>query len=496
LVLVDGEAAGPPEWDLNPQSGTLPDHLAYVIYTSGSTGRPKGVAVTHANVARLFKAAEAIFDFNERDAWTLFHSYAFDFSVWELWGALLYGGRLVVVPYWVSRSPEAFLDLLADRGVTVLNQTPSAFRQLQRADGERPRDLMLRWVIFGGEALEPASLAPWFERHGDRAPRLVNMYGITETTVHVTWQVLESADCESAVSGIGRPLADLGAHILDGALEPAPIGVPGDLFVSGAGLARGYLRRPALTAERFRPDPFGVQPGARMYHSGDLARYGDDGRLHYLGRTDHQVKIRGFRIELGEIEARLAEHPAIAEAAVIARGEGDERHLAAYLAMSDAGLTAAELRRHLEQRLPAYMVPAAFVMLERLPLTGNGKLDRGALPEVDAALPLGTVYAAPEGETERLIADVWARALGLERIGVNDNFFDMGAHSLLMIQVHQSLRERLGRNFPLVGLFQYPNVKALAAWLEHEPGGNDGHSGVAERVERRKAALQRRRGRS
>src|SRR6185295_9610639 len=259
------------------------EHPAYVIYTSGSTGQPKGVVIRHGNAARLFTATDRWFGFGPEDVWTLFHSYAFDFSVWEIWGALLYGGRLVVVPYWVSRSPEAFYELLRQERVTVLNQTPSAFRQLLWAEQSAPAgaELALRYVVFGGEALETASLAPWFEWHGDERPRLINMYGITETTVHVTYRELSWKDVERAVGTVGCPIPDLGVYLLDPALRPVPMGVPGELHVSGAGLALGYLGRPELTAERFVPNPFG-EPGSRLYRSGDLARRLPDGDLEYL----------------------------------------------------------------------------------------------------------------------------------------------------------------------------------------------------------------------
>ncbi|HSF43219.1 MAG TPA: amino acid adenylation domain-containing protein, partial [Thermoanaerobaculia bacterium] len=324
------------------EGGATLDSLAYVIYTSGSTGNPKGVQVTHGNVARLFKSTENWFRFDDRDVWTLFHSYAFDFSVWEMWGALLHGGQLVLVPHWVSRSPEAFQELLRRERVTVLNQTPTAFGQLAaqiereaEASGRRDTALRsLRWVIFGGEALNFASLAPWFERQGDRRPRLVNMYGITETTVHVTFRPVTAADAtgEGSVSAIGEPIPDLQIHVLDKSLEPVPLGVPGEMYVGGAGLTRGYLGRPELTAGRFIPDPFSAAPGARLYKTGDLARRTPDGDLEYMGRADDQVKIRGFRIEPGEIEAALTAHPAVREAAVIAREDtpGDKR-LVAYL---------------------------------------------------------------------------------------------------------------------------------------------------------------------
>ncbi|MGC1377497.1 MAG: amino acid adenylation domain-containing protein, partial [Anaerolineales bacterium] len=316
----------------NPQNITLPSNLAYVIYTSGSTGRPKGSLLQHANVTRLFSATDAWFDFDEKDAWSLFHSYAFDFSVWEIWGALLYGGKLVVVPYLTSRSPDLFHALLAKEKVTILNQTPSAFQQLVEVDLKQVNGpaLALRKVIFGGEALNQVALAPWFERHGHDNPSLINMYGITETTVHVTYYPLQGKT--EHISCIGRPIPDLGIYLLDAHLNPVPIGIPGELCITGDGLARGYLNRPDLTAEKFIPHPFSSVPGARMYRSGDLARYLPDGNLEYLGRIDSQLKIRGFRVELGEIEAVITQHPAVRAVVVIAREDipGDRR-LVAYL---------------------------------------------------------------------------------------------------------------------------------------------------------------------
>ncbi len=351
----------------NLPGGATPDSLAYVIYTSGSTGRPKGVLISHRNVLRLMEATDAWFGFRPDDVWTLFHSYAFDFSVWELWGGLLYGGRLVVVPYWVSRSPEAFLDLLEREQVTVLNQTPSAFQQLVPAvlGSQRSRQLALRYVIFGGEALELQGLRPWFERFGDTAPRLINMYGITETTVHVTYRPIRMADVKAgAGSVIGTPIPDLSVYLLDQRGKLVPVGVAGEMYVGGGGLARGYLDRPELTAERFVPHPFA--PGERLYRSGDLARRLPDGDLEYLGRIDHQVKIRGFRIELGEIEAVLAQHAEVQDAVVLAREDvpGDKR-LAAYVVRREGGVTVSDLRQHVRARLPEYMVPTAWEVLDR-----------------------------------------------------------------------------------------------------------------------------------
>ena len=359
LVLLDRDRD---EADERPDSDVAPGNLAYVIYTSGSTGKPKGVLISHHNVSRLFDATEGWYAFGEDDVWTLFHSYAFDFSVWELWGALLYGGRLVVVPYWVSRSPEAFRELLLRERVTVLNQTPSAFRQLIQADVESgpPVKTDLRYVIFGGEALELPSLRPWFDRHGDELPKLVNMYGITETTVHVTYRPISLHDLEvGAGSVIGVPIPDLRLWLLDPHGAPVPTGVPGELYVGGAGVSRGYLERPDLSAQRFVPDPF-VGDESRLYRTGDLARRLENGDLEYLGRIDDQVKIRGFRIELGEIEAILAQHPDVAECVVLAREDvASDKRLVAYLvSRNESDPHAEELKTHLRAQLPEYMVPA------------------------------------------------------------------------------------------------------------------------------------------
>jgi amino acid adenylation domain-containing protein/non-ribosomal peptide synthase protein (TIGR01720 family) len=453
--------------ETSAHSATSPEEAgsedpAYVIYTSGSTGRPKGCVVTHANVVRLMRATEAWYGFGADDVWTLFHSYAFDFSVWEIWGALLYGGRLVVVRHEVSRSPEAFHDLLQAERVTVLNQTPSAFRQLQAVDESRPAgSLALRTVIFGGEALEPRSLLPWFDRHGDERPQMVNMYGITETTVHVTYRWIRRADAlNGRGSVIGERIPDLTLYVVDERLEPVPVGVPGELLVGGAGLARGYLNRAELTAERFVRNPFG--PG-RLYRSGDLARWLADGDLEYLGRIDQQVKIRGFRIELGEIERVLAAVPGVRDAVVLAREDRPgERRLVAYL-VPDPGVSvsAGEAREACRTRLADYMVPAAFVMLERLPLTDNGKLDRRALPVPDANAAAAAEYQAPETPAERALADVWSRVLGVPTVGAGDNFFALGGDSILTIQV-VSLAAKAGWKIAAKDLFAAETLGQLA----------------------------------
>jgi amino acid adenylation domain-containing protein len=490
LVLLDAEraalaresAAEPPAL---PGAGA--DNAAYVIYTSGSTGKPKGVVVPHAQVVRLFRATEPWFGFGPDDVWTLFHSYAFDFSVWEIWGALLYGGRLVVVPREASLSPPAFYDLLASEGVTVLNQTPSVFRQLVQVDAEEGGRLAgtLRRVIFGGEALELQPLAPFIARHGDRRPALVNMYGITETTVHVTYRPLRAADLQrTGASPVGAPLPDLQVHLLGRRQELLPVGVPGEIHVGGAGLARGYLGRPELTAERFVPDPFSRRPGARLYRSGDLARRRPDGDLDYLGRIDGQVKIRGFRIELGEIESALDRHPGVREGVVEARGGlGGDRRLVAWVVPSGAPVPAAELREHLLRTLPDYMVPAAFVSLDRLPLTSHGKVDRRALPEPEAAAGR-PAKAAPRSLTEARLAAIWRQVLRVEEIGAGGNFFELGGHSLLVAQLASRIRTQFGVELPLRALFEAPTLAGLAARLDELLAGGSGGGSAEERIPR------------
>ena len=503
--------------DLNPDRIGQPDDLAYVIYTSGSTGQPKGVLVTHQNVARLFTATEDWYHFNERDVWTLFHSFAFDFSVWEIWGALLYGGKLVIVPYFVSRDPTAFYQLLAAEQVTILNQTPSAFYQLSKVDEHLhlSHQLNLRLIILGGEALNLPSLEQWFDRHGDTIPQLVNMYGITETTVHVTYQPLTRADLDTG-SLIGRPIPDLQVYILDAHLQPVPIGTSGEMYVGGAGVSQGYLRREELTRERFIPDPFSQDPQARLYKTGDLARYLTDGNLEYIGRIDNQVKIRGFRIELGEIEAVLSQHPDITENAVIVREDlpGDKR-LVAYLVIQNQQLTNYKLQEFLAKHLPTYMIPAMFAIVPTLPLTVNGKVDRRALLanrveskvigqeddltansliESTPTNPDEPIDSTPKKSTSATLVAIWSQVLGRPQVGIDDNFFELGGHSISILQVAAAVREQLGGvEIPVVKLFQYPTIAKLTAYLNGEQQNSPSNDRLKSRAELQKAANARRR---
>ncbi|HAT33727.1 MAG TPA: non-ribosomal peptide synthetase [Janthinobacterium sp.] len=447
-----------------------PDQLAYVIYTSGTTGRPKGVQITHRNVSRLFGATDPWYQFGANDVWPLFHSFAFDVSVWEIWGAFLHGGKLVVVPYLVTRAPTELRRLLIREGVTVLNQTPSAFRLFMQADqGEAADELpQLRLVIFAGEALDIQSLKPWFDRHGDVRPRMVNMYGITETTVHASYRVLTIADLESTKSVVGVAIPDLQLYLLDPFLQPVPVGVVGEIHVGGDGLARGYLRRPELDQARFIAHPFTDAPGERLYRSGDLARYLANGDIEYLGRLDNQVKVRGFRIELGEIETVLGSHPEVAAAVVrVQKGQkGGDRLLSHIVPRTPGAALAPVLRGYLAERLPDYMVPSVFVMIDALPLTGNGKIDYRALPAPEQQREAGAaVLVPPRDDVERRLLRLWEQVLELQPISVQDNFFNLGGHSLLAVYLMAQIEREFGQSLPLATLFRNPTVALLGQSL-------------------------------
>ncbi|HHK5888994.1 TPA: amino acid adenylation domain-containing protein, partial [Serratia marcescens] len=452
--------------------GVRPAHLAYVIYTSGSTGKPKGVMVEHRQVARLFSATNAWFNFSAADRWCLFHSFAFDFSVWEIWGAWLYGGQLFIVPQAIARSAPDFYHFVCRSGITVLNQTPSAFKAFIQAQAHSEARQQLREIVFGGEMLKPCDLAPWFARPENRQTRLINMYGITETTVHVTYRPLSAQDTAITTSPIGSRIPDLRMYLLGADGEPVPMGAIGELYVGGEGVARGYLNRPELTAERFLDDPFNRAPGARMYRTGDLARYLPGGDIEYLGRNDQQVKIRGFRIECGEVEAQLSTDPRVRSVAVDAIGDGDGgKRLVAWVVPApeaERAKLATGLRQHLQARLPDYMVPVAYVWLEALPLTGNGKLDKRALPVPQVDAYVREAYAPPQGEAENLLAAIWRELLGVERVGRYDHFFELGGHSLMAVRLANRVQQA-GWQLPLQALFASPVLHVLAQALEVAP---------------------------
>jgi amino acid adenylation domain-containing protein len=464
-VLLLDEAGHGPSPSCPPEDDGAEDPLAYVIYTSGSTGRPKGVLVTHRNVLRLFESTEAWFGFASEDVWSLFHSFSFDVSVWEIWGALLHGGRLVVVPHEVTRDALAFRRLLRDERVTVLSQTPSAFRPLMRADGlEQRRDAgALRLIVFGGEALDFRTLKPWFDRHGGERPRLVNMYGITETTVHVTYRPVATKDAENPHSLIGVPIPDLALHLLDPEGHPVGDGEIGELWVGGAGVARGYWRRPELTAARFVPDRFSDTPGARLYRTGDLARR-SEGELEYLGRADEQVKVRGHRVELGEVDAALRAAPGVADGAVALHRRNDhEPSLIAYVVPRSEGLDLDEVRGAVRSALPEHLCPSRFIATDALPLTVNGKLDRVALVP-PSMLETSACPCAPglEGKVAALFGDV----LHTPPPGPDAHFFRLGGSSLSAMQLSLRVAETLGVVLPPGTVFAEPTVAALTRAIE------------------------------
>ncbi len=441
-----------------------PQHPAYLIYTSGSTGQPKGVVNTLQNVARLFDATRPWFRFDERDTWTLFHSYAFDFSVSELWGALLHGGRLVIVPELVAKSPPDMRRLMARHGVTVLNQTTAAFHQLVQADAEAGAaepGCAPRVVIFGGEACPPGLGSAWAGRCA-----VLHAYGPTESTVFATMSPPLADNGPDDVPPIGAPIAHTRAYVLDAALQPCPVGVVGELYIAGAGLARGYWRRAALTAERFVPDPHALAPGQRMYRSGDLAAWRDDGQLVFHGRADRQLKIRGFRIEPAEIEAVLARDADIAEAVVVARTDasGDKRLVAYVVPRKDhaSPLDLEAVQRRLASRLPQHMVPSALVPLDAIPLNINGKVDREALPAPDGFGIVSTSHVEPSTPEQILLCRIVAQLLDVPRVGLSDHFFHLGGHSMTAARLVALVRAKLGRELSIQAVYEHPVLGDLA----------------------------------
>nr|AHB38515.1 EpnG [Streptomyces hygroscopicus] len=446
------------------RDGELPDidpgSPAYVIFTSGTTGRPKGVVITHRNVVRLVVNDRLPYDFGPGDVWTLFHSYAFDVSVWEMFGCFAHGGRLVVVGSDEAQDPQRLLTLLRSENVTVLSQTPSAFAQLNgvHGTGQAPLD-SLRYVIFAGEKLDPGHLAGFAARHPRTA--LVNMYGITEVTVHTTFRKITDRDIETGRSNVGVPLPTTSLFILGPDREPLAPGETGEIWVGGLGVADGYLNRPELTAQRFLPNPFGE---GTLYRSGDLARRLPDGTVEYVGRADQQVKIRGYRIEPGEIETLLLDHPAVEGAVVLPEaGPGSDQQLVAYLVPHGTPPTTAALRGHLAVRLPDYMLPARFLTVESLPLTVNGKIDTKRLREVGTPLETGQDTDPPRTATARAVAEVWSDLLKVRAPGADQSFFELGGHSLLAARTLREIAKRLDRDVPPLRMFfEHPVLQDFA----------------------------------
>jgi amino acid adenylation domain-containing protein len=441
----------------NPKLAATAGSLAYVIYTSGSTGTPKGVQVTHRAISRLVCNTDYI-DIQPGDRFAQASVVSFDAATFEIWGALLHGARVVGVSREVALSAGEFSEFLRARGITVLFLTTALFNQMAR---EAPGAFgSLRYMLFGGEAVDAGAVRAVLR---DGAPQhLLHVYGPTEVTTFSTWHPVRQLDEAAVTVPIGRPIANTTAYVLDEHRQPVPVGVPGELYLGGDGLARGYLKRPELTAERFVEHPFSEEAGARLYRTGDWVRYLPDGAIEFIGRRDSQVKVRGFRIELGEIESALSRHPAVREAVVLAREDtpGDKR-VVAYVVPKDGQSEAlGDLRGQLKQRLPDYMIPAHFVLLNELPLTPNGKVDRKALPVPEYA---GADYVAPRTPTEEILAGIWAEVLKVERVGVNDNFFELGGNSLLAMQVLSRVRIAFDVDVQWQSLFESPTVERMSA---------------------------------
>jgi amino acid adenylation domain-containing protein len=434
------------------------ENLAYVIYTSGSTGKPKGVQISHAAVVNFLTSMRQQLAIADRDIWLAVTSLSFDIAALELFLPITTGSRVVVASRKVASDGQKLLETLNNSGATIMQATPASWKMLLAAGWPGSEGLK---ILCGGEAL-PQQLANQLQLRG---AFVWNLYGPTETTI---WSTLYQLDRKDESVSIGRPIANTQIYILDRYLMPVPVGVFGELHIGGAGLARGYLNRPELTAQKFIPNPFSNSPDARLYKTGDLARYLPDGNIEYLGRIDNQVKIRGYRIELGEIEETLRQHPAVRDAATIARddGSGNKRLIAYIVAPSETTLTTGELHVFLKEKLPDYMVPAAFVLLEALPLTINGKVDRRSLPEPDTARPdLAFDFVAPGTAEEKALAEIWEKILGVEKVGIRDNFFALGGDSIRSIQV-QSLAQKQGLRFSLQQLFQSPTIEAIVRELK------------------------------
>lgn len=480
----------PDDVQVQPANNRRPEDIAYIIYTSGSTGKPKGALVSHSNVMRLFTSTEPWFSFGRDDRWMMFHSYAFDFSVWEIWGALLYGGELYVADADQTRFPDQITELIHQNKITVLNQTPSSFSHLSGEILKRPKEdfSSLKWIIFGGEALNTASLKPWFNRFGDREPTLINMYGITETTVHVTHYKLSIADTLKHHSPIGDPIPDLGLSIRDDKGNLVPDNIPGELYVSGAGVCEMYLNRQKLNMERFLKDEF----GQKMYRSGDIVRRLNDGRIVYIGRSDQQIKIRGYRIETGEIEYTLMQHEKVQTAAVGVHESPAGKKIIAWCTPAGSQLPEeSDLKVYLKKILPEYMIPTFIFVLESLPVTPNGKLDTNRLPTPATTVETKSIRYADDQDPRLWIAQICMSVLQKEEVPFHLNFFDMGCDSLSINLIYRKLREQLGHEIKVTDLYEYPTIEQLSRRIATIRGLNgksqNGHGNHVP--ERQKAPL-------
>jgi amino acid adenylation domain-containing protein len=444
-----------------PSDEALPENLAYAIYTSGSTGKPKGVLIEHRGVVNVIESAVKTFGVGPGSRVVQLASLSFDASVLEIFTALLSGATLYLLGRETLLSGTDLGEFLHENAITTMAIPPSLLDMIPA--GDYPS---LRSIVVGGEACSAETAARW-----SRGRLFFNAYAPTEATIYATTMLCAEGERQSPP--LGRPIQNMQVYLLDQNGQPAPAGVPGELYIGGAGIARGYLNRPELTAERFVPHAFSTQPGTRLYRTGDLARFLADGNIEFLGRTDHQVKVRGFRIELGEIEAALGEHPLVREVAVMARDDrpGEKRIVAYVLPREGQPPSTTELRRHLQGKLPDYMLPSTFVTVDSMPLTETGKIDRFALPAPEEARPeLAQKYIAPRSALEQVLAGIFAEILKVERVGVQDNFFELGGHSLLATQVTSRIRQLLSVNLPLRKLFEDPTVSGLAEAVSRDSG--------------------------
>lgn len=439
------------------------ENKAYVIYTSGSTGKPKGVIIEHRNVMSLFDSADVLYDFSNKDVWTMFHSYCFDFSVWEMYGALLYGGRLVLISDESSKDLLKFKNILINEKVTVLNQTPSAFYNVSELLLEDKSELSLRYVIFGGEALKPIKLKAFNDYY--KKVKLINMYGITETTVHTTFKEITSYEIDNNIGSIGKCIPTLNAYVFDNNLKIVPKGVEGELVIVGGGVTRGYLNLPEMNAKKFIKNPY--DESQRAYRSGDLVKLMDNDEFEYLGRIDNQVKIRGFRIEIGEIENALLKNEKVKEAAVLICGaDNEDKYLCAYLT-TNAEISVEEIRKFAKEMLPEYMVPAYFVLLDKMPINVNGKVDskklRGIKINVTKTIEK---FVLATTEVEKKLEEIFKDNLGIEEvISINSNYFDLGGNSLKAIKLISEIQKRMEVKVPIVELFQKNNIEDLSQYI-------------------------------
>ncbi|HVE93039.1 MAG TPA: amino acid adenylation domain-containing protein, partial [Actinomycetota bacterium] len=445
-----------------PPRTAMAGNFAHAVYTSGSTGVPKGICVPHRGIVRLVRGTDYL-QLSPFDVVAQVANASFDASTFEIWGPLLNGGRMAVVDKEVLLSPEALGPHLASRGVNVLLVTTALFNQIAAHAPESAG--CLDHLMFGGEAVDPKWVRAMLSGRPPR--RLIHVYGPSESTTFASWHLVESVEPDATTVPIGRPVANTTMYVLDPQLEPVPVGVAGEIHLGGDGLARGYLHRPQLTKERFVPDPFSDAPGARLYRTGDLARYRADGAVEFLGRLDGQVKLRGFRVELGEIEAVLSEHPDVAQAVVVVRQDRpDDKRLAAYLVPHPGSSPApTDLRKFLSAKLPSYMVPAAFVVMDALPLSPNGKVDRRALPAPEH-VPDSDSHVEPRNATERVLAGMWSEVLGVTQVGALADFFDLGGHSLLATQLVSRIRTVFKVELPLRRVFETPTLEAQAAQID------------------------------